>query len=65
VNPSESPFEYQLCLLTKLGLRAADIAVLTSHTPSGISRAKERLFAKLTGKPGKAVDFDSYIKKLG
>ena len=65
VNPSESPFEYQLSLLTKLGLRAADIAVLTSHTPSGISRAKERLFAKLTGKPGKAVDFDSYIKKLG
>ena len=65
VNQSESPFEYQLCLLAKLGLRAADIAVLTSHTPSGISRAKERLFAKLTAHPGKAVDFDRYINSLG
>ena len=64
VNPSESPFEYQLCLLVRLGLRAADIAVLTSHTPSGISRAKERLYAKLTGNVGKAADFDRYIANL-
>ncbi len=64
VNQAESPFEYQLCLLTKLGVRSSIIAVLTSHTPSGISRAKERLYAKLNGNVGKAADFDRYIANL-
>ena len=65
VNRAESPFEYQLCLLTKLGVRSSVIAMLTSHTPSGITRAKERLYAKLTGNLGKASDFDRYISNLG
>jgi len=65
VNPTESPFEYQLCLLTKMGIRGAAIAVLTSHTPSGVSRAKERLYTKLSDSRGKAADFDRYINNLG
>lgn len=37
---------------------------LTSHTTFGISRAKERLYANLTGNVGKAADFDRYITNL-
>ena len=59
-----SDVEYQICILTKLGLRASDIAHLTHNSSSNITNIRTRLLAKLFDMEGGAKDFDMQIKSL-
>ncbi len=59
-----SEYEYQVCLLMKLGVGTSKIAILTSHSKSSVSMTKQRLFTKMTKEKGKADDFDSFISVL-
>ena len=65
-NPkvSVSEYEYQICVLTKLGLRINDIIYLTQISASNISNMRSRMLSKLFGEEGGAKDFDIRIKSL-
>ena len=59
-----SDTEYQICILTKLGLRASDIAHLTHNSSNNITNMRSRMLTKLFGMEGGAKDFDIQIKSL-
>ena len=63
-NPKVSVSEYQICVLTKLGLRINDIIYLTRISASNISNMRSRMLSKLFGEEGGAKDFDIRIKSL-
>ena len=63
-NPKVSVSEYQICVLTKLGLRINDIIYLTRISASNISNMRSRMLSKLFGEEGGAKDFDIRIKNL-
>jgi hypothetical protein len=63
-NPKVSVSEYQICVLTKLGLRINDIIYLTQISGSNISNMRSRMLSKLFGEEGGAKDFDIRIKSL-
>ncbi|MBR5482399.1 MAG: hypothetical protein IKU85_12020 [Bacteroidaceae bacterium] len=63
-NPKVSVSEYQICVLTKLGLRINDIIYLTQISASNISNMRSRMLSKLFGVEGGAKDFDIRIKSL-
>ena len=63
-NPKVSVSEYQICVLTKLGLRINDIIYLTQISASNISNIRSRMLSKLFGEEGGAKDFDIKIKSL-
>lgn len=63
-NPKVSVNEYQICVLTKLGLRINDIIYLTQISASNISNMRSRMLSKLFGEEGGAKDFDIRIKSL-
>lgn len=63
-NPKVSVSEYQICVLTKLGLRINDIIYLTQISASNISNIRSRMLSKLFGEEGGAKDFDIRIKSL-
>ena len=63
-NPKISVSEYQICVLTKLGLRINDIIYLTQISASNISNMRSRMLSKLFGEEGGAKDFDIRIKSL-
>lgn len=56
-----SEFEYQICLLIKLGMGTSQIAILTAHAKTSISMAKQRLYFKITGEKGKAEDLNRIL----
>lgn len=63
-NPKVSVSEYQICVLTRLGLRINDIIYLTQISASNISNMRSRMLSKLFGEEGGAKDFDIRIKNL-
>ena len=63
-NPKVSVSEYQICVLTKLGLRINDIIYLTQISASNISNMRSRMLSKLFGEEGGAKDFDIRIMSL-
>ena len=63
-NPKVSVSEYQICVLTKLGVRINDIIYLTQISASNISNIRSRMLSKLFGEEGGAKDFDIRIKSL-
>ena len=62
--PTISRNEYQVCVLTKLGMRAGDIAYLTGNSSSNITNMRSRMMPKLFGEEGGAKDFDARISAL-
>ena len=62
--PTISRNEYQVCVLTKLGMRAGDIAYLTGNSSSNITNIRSRMMPKLFGEEGGAKDFDARISVL-
>lgn len=56
-----SDFEYQICMLVKIGVSSSQMAILTAHAVTSISMAKQRLFFKLTGQKGKAEDLNQFL----
>lgn len=56
-----SQFEYDMCLLTRLHFKPAEIAVLMNCDRSTVSVTRSRLLKKCLGIEGKAKDFDDYL----
>lgn len=59
-----SDLEYQICLLLKMELSLADIAVLVHREPSTITMSRKRLYKKLFQKEGKAEELDVFIRSV-
>lgn len=59
-----SEVEWHHSLLTRLGFRNVEIATLLCKSKPTISLSKKRLFAKVTGKEGKAEEWDQLIRNL-
>lgn len=59
-----SDLEYQICLLLKIELSLADIAVLVHREPSTITMSRKRLYKKLFQKEGKAEELDVFIRSV-
>lgn len=59
-----SDLEYQICLLLKIELSLADIAVVVHREPSTITMSRKRLYKKLFQKDGKAENLDSFIRSI-
>lgn len=57
-----SKTNYVICLLTKIGIQSIDIATLIGRERSTITKAKPKIYKKITGLDGKAIDFDNYIQ---
>lgn len=57
-----SKTNYVICLLTKMGIQSIDIATLIGRERSTITKAKPKIYKKITGLDGKAIDFDNYIQ---
>lgn len=56
-----SDFEYQVCMLVKIGISTTQIAILTAHAKTSVSMAKQRLYGKLTAEKGKAEDLNRLL----
>lgn len=59
-----SDSEYKVCLLLKIEVKPAGIAVLTSKTKSAISVMRKRLYFKAFGKEETPEKWDEFIRSL-
>lgn len=53
--------EYRLCQLVFAGISPKGISVLMGFNKSNVSNMRKRLLAKLTGRDGKANEFDEFL----
>jgi len=53
--------EYRLCQLVFAGISLKGIAVLMGFNKSNVTNIRKRLLVKMTGKEGKANEFDQYL----
>ena len=56
-----SPNEYRVCELIRMGVLPSDIARLLNYEKSSITNMRKRMYLKVTGKEGKARDFDKFL----
>ena len=65
IRPLElSRINYNICLLTKMGIQSIDIATLVNRTRSTVTKAKQKTYKLMTSLDGTATDFDNYIRTL-
>ena len=57
-------FEYQVCLLLKIGVKPSDIASLTTHSRESVTSSRRRLYEKAMKKSGKPSDWDILVTIL-
>ena len=57
-------FEYQVCLLLKIGVKPSDIASLTAHSRESVTASRRRLYEKAMKKSGKPSDWDALVTIL-
>ena len=53
--------EYRLCQLVLAGISPKGIAVLMGFNKSNVTNIRKRLLSKITGKEGKASEFDKFL----
>ena len=53
-----------VCMLVKMGFNPSRIASLVSLTLSAITNTRKRMYGKVTGKTGKAEDWDKILESL-
>lgn len=56
--------EYRICLLVKINVGTAQIAIFTARSMQSISMSKQRLYKKLTTEEGQAVNLHDFLKAL-
>lgn len=56
-----SLYEYRVCELIRMGVSPSDIARLLNYEKSNITNMRKRMYIKVTGKEGKARDFDEFL----
>lgn len=59
-----SSTEWQVCMLLKLRIKPADIAVVLKKEKSSISSIRSRLYRKVFDKPGTGKDWDEFVLTL-
>ena len=57
-------FEYQVCLLLKIGVKPSEIASLTAHSRESVTSSRRRLYEKAMKKSGKPSDWDALVTIL-
>ena len=57
-------FEYQVCLLLKIGVKPSEIASLTAHSRESVTASRRRLYEKAMKKSGKPSDWDALVTIL-
>ena len=57
-------FEYQVCLLLKIGVKPSEIASLTTHSRESVTSSRRRLYEKAMKKSGKPSDWDALVTIL-
>ena len=60
-HEEQSINEYRLCQLVFAGISPKGISVLMGFNKSNVSNMRKRLLAKLTGRDGKANEFDEFL----
>ena len=56
--------ELKVCMALKMGFKPAEVARLVAREKNTITNARARMYKKVTGKSGKAEDWDEIIMKL-
>ena len=56
--------EYRICQLVFAGISPKGIAILMGFNKSNASNIRKRLLAKMTGKDGKASEFDQFLLSI-
>ncbi|MDH6304562.1 tetratricopeptide (TPR) repeat protein [Parabacteroides sp. PF5-5] len=64
VIPTIDDEKLKVCCLVMIGVPVKRIALLLNKTSSAISKRKERLYERLTGKKGSAKDLDSFLSDM-
>lgn len=59
-----SATEWQVCMLLKLRIKPADIALVLKKDKSSISSIRSRLYKKVFDKPGSGKDWDEFVMSL-
>ena len=59
-----SQTEWQVCMLLKLRVKPADIALVLKKDKSSISSIRSRLYRKVFDKPGTGKDWDEFVQTL-
>ncbi|MDH6358998.1 tetratricopeptide repeat protein [Parabacteroides sp. PF5-9] len=59
--PTMSEKELRICCLVKVDIHVRRIAEIVCMTSQGVSNVRSRLYTRLTGQKGSAVDFDNFI----
>ena len=59
-----SQIEWQVCMLLKLRVKPADIALVLKKDKSSISSIRSRLYRKVFDKPGTGKDWDEFVQTL-
>ena len=57
-------FEYQVCLLLKIGVKPSEIASLTAHSRESVTASRRRLYEKAMKKSGKPSEWDALVTIL-
>ena len=56
--------ELEVCKLVKMGYNPSRMALLLNHSQSAITNTRKKLYERVTGKQGKASDWDEIIMEL-
>ncbi len=56
--------ELEVCMLVKMGYNPSRTALLLSHSQSAITNTRKKIYERVTGKQGKASDWDEIIMEL-
>ena len=56
--------DFIVCMLVKMGFNPSRIASMVSLTLSAITNTRKRMYGKVTGKMGKAEDWDRIVESL-
>ncbi len=64
LNPTLSEMELRICCLIKIQMKVTDMAILLHRSKQAVSNARNRLYSKLSGRPGNPTKLDDLIRDL-
>lgn len=64
LNPTLSEMEWRICCLIKIQMKVTDMAILLHRSKQAVSNARNRLYSKLSGRPGNPTKLDDLIRDL-
>ena len=64
LNPTLSEMELRICCLIKIRVKVTDMAILLHRSKQAVSNARNRLYSKLSGRPGGPTKLDDLIRNM-